>query len=245
MSEARPKIHFAALVSVALDSEMLPWWIPHYQALLLDSYTVFLHTCGDPWRDKIAADLLRRERFIVQPLHPDAVKTCGTPGAPDGLRKSCMEFFSSISDENDFLITADADEFQEWRESPREAVARGVSVVLGRLVDCYDENLHAPLVHQTLANSYPYRAEDLASHFNSFRLNQKKICMAPMKYPLEYSGSHEPRPGASLPPGVVTGPIDVLHYRWRANALDRVRGRSYWPDAALEKMKEFFSVPEV
>jgi len=245
MSEAkRPKIHFAALVGVEVDYDLLPWWIPHYRALGLDSYTVFLHECRNENRNIEALVLLKSAGFRVHPVPENALRESPAwPGAPDGVRRTLLGSFAKALHPDDYLVTADGDEIQEWEENPREAVARGVAVVLGQLIDRFDDTLHDAIPGKTLLESYPSEHPDLHSFFRKVSLVSKKICMAPASFPVEYSGSHDLTLGAKFPPRcTVSGTLRVLHFHWRKSAATRVRGRSYWSPEEISAMEQFFNV---
>ncbi len=246
MPKARPKIHFAALFGVAVDADLLHYWIPHYKALNLDSYSVFLHESKDPVLNAAVESRFIMEGFRVTMVPEGAVRNNPVcPGDPGiGVRSIIMEMVALSMDEKDYLITADADEFQQWTESPRATLERGVGVVLGDLIDCFDDTLHAPDPDKTLAENYPTEYFNLSSLWKEHPYNTKKICMSPARYPVDYSGSHEVKRHHHrvLPRVVVTGPIMVLHYRWRESALLRVMGRPNWPEQEIRFIKEFFGL---
>lgn len=240
-----PKIHFAALVGVEVDADLLPWWAPHYAAMGLDSYTVFLHESIFESKNRRAEDLLHALGYKVRRVPENALRESpDMPGCPDGVRKILMENFAASLHPKDFLITADGDEIQEWRELPREAVARGVSIMMGRLIDRFDDTLHNAIPGKSLEESFPGEHENLTTYFKKIPLTLKKICMAPANYPLEYSGSHAVKLGEfpNQPLYISSGPIRVLHYRWRETAYLRVKDRHYWLPEELEAMKKFFSI---
>jgi hypothetical protein len=236
------------MIGVAVDDDLFRYWIPHYKALKLDSYTAFLHESGDERRDAAAFSLFTAHGFRVTFVPKDALASNPIkPGSPDAVRRILLETFALALPNTDYIITADGDEFQEWMEAPHDALKRGVGLVLGEQLDCFDETLHAPDPEKSLDENYPIREYNVAARWRKVPLNQHKICMAPADYPVEYSGSHEVRLGhsARLFRLAASGPIDVLHYRWRESALLRVKGRSYWDDEDLNKMKAFFSVGDV
>lgn len=241
-----PKIHFAALVGVEVDADFLPWWAPHYAALELDSYTVFLHESRDEAKNEIAIRILSDIGFRVHGVPENALRDCpNMPGCPDGVREIILKTYAESLHPSDFLITADGDEIQEWTETPREVVARGISVVFGQLMDRFDDTLHDAFPGQSLDKSFPGAHPDLNGFFKETPLTQKKICMAPANYPVEYSGSHAVKFGYVSPKLLYsTGPIRVNHYRWRKSAARRVQGRHYWKPNEIAAMKKFFSVEE-
>lgn len=245
MLDAAPKIHFVSMVGVVVDEDLFPYWIPHYKALRLDSYTVFLHESGDERKDAAAFALFTKEGFRTTFVPKDALRLNPIkPGSPDAVRRILLETFALALPPTDYIITADGDEFQDWVELPSEAVKRGVGLMLGEQLDCFDDTLHAPDPKKSLDENYPIREYNVAARWRKVPLNQHKICMAPADYPVEYSGSHEVRLGYAgrFHRLAASGPIDVLHYRWRESVLRRVEGRSYWDDEDVSKMKAFFSV---
>lgn len=247
MSEAKyiPKIHFAALVGVDVDSDLLPWWIPHYREMHLDSYTVFLHESLDEEKNNQAEVLLVvLGGFNVRRVSENALRESPAwPGAPDGVRRTILGAFAKSLHPQDFLITADGDEIQEWEENPRDTAARGISVVLGQLIDRFDDSLHDAIPGKSLLESFPIEDENLHRYFRKVSLVSKKICMAPASYPVEYSGSHDLTLGEKFPPRcTVSGTLRVLHFHWRKSAASRVRGRSYWSVEEIATMEKFFQI---
>ncbi len=246
MTQAKrvPEIHFAALIGVDVDADFLPWWLPFYAALALDSYTVFLHESLYESRNREAETLIRKYGFSVRRVPENALRdNPDMPGCPEGVRRTLIKTFAATLHPNDFLITADGDEIQQWPENPHSVVKRGVTVMFGRMVDRYDDTLHNPYPGKTLEENYPGEIDDLHVYFNDFSLVQKKICMAPANFPVEFSGSHDFTQGEKIPSvAVYSGPIRVLHYRWRESAIRRVENRVYWKPESIAAMKKFFSV---
>lgn len=248
MSEAnrQPKIHFAALLGVEVDADMIPWWAPHYRALKLDSYTVFLHESPNERKNVGAESVLLDFGFAIRRVPENALRDFPVmPNCPDGVRRTLLKSFAESLPPRDFLVTADGDEIQHWQETPKEAVARGIEVVTGRLFDRFDDTLHQPVPGWTLEESFPGEHPDLHEYFKQEPLMQKKICMAPASFPVEYSGSHDFITVKGTHRNCfITGPIRILHYRWRASAIARVEGRYYWPAEEIAAMKRFFSVKD-
>lgn len=246
MLKARPKIHFASMVGIDFDSDLFSWWLPYYTAFRFDSYTAFLHSSSDTQLNLGTRNLFHEYNFKTVLLPENVVRTNKeAPGEPDPVRRALLEAHCKTLPESDFLITADADEIQDWPNHPRTYLERGIRIVLGEHVDCFDETLHAPRTDKTLDENYPIRARNLSELWRpEAPLNPRKICMAPVSYPVDFGGSHDIKRGCEAPYGLASGPIDVLHYRWRSSAFLRVKGRSYWPPHHLDFIRTFFSEAE-
>lgn len=163
-----------------------------------------------------------------------------------GVRSVIMDLVSLSMNPADYLITADGDEFQQWTESPQDTVGRGIGLVRGELIDCFDDSLHAPDPKKTLAENYPTEYFNLSSLWRGSPYNTKKICLSPARYPVDFSGSHEEKRHhhSVLPRVISTGPLTVLHYRWRESALRRVKNRPGWEEPEIKYVKEFFNVTD-
>lgn len=248
MTKAKSKIHFVALIGVAVDADIFAYWIPHYKALAFDSYSVFLHASPDVGESQKAEALFIDEGFRVTMLPEGSIRNNPVcPGDPGlGVRSIIMDLASLSMDEGDFIVTADGDEFQYWPEAPREMVARGIKLVTGNLIDCFDDTLHAPDPKKTLKENYPTEYFDLSALWKTNPYNMNKICLSPARYPVDFSGSHGlKRHHAEVAPTVfASGPIAVMHYRWRESALLRVKNRPGWPEHEIAFIKNFFSVVE-
>ncbi len=229
-----------------MDADLIPWWAPHYRALALNSYTVYLHQSVDENKNAEAEAALNGYGFAVVRVPEDTLRTSKLmPGCPDGVRRTYLKAHAESLPEDHYFITADGDEIQLWEEMPHAAVTRGIELVTGRLFDRYDDTLHAPVPGKPLEENYPGEHPDLHEHFKAEGLVQKKICMAPASFPVEYSGSHD----FIIKNGkhrscFMTGPLRILHYRWRDTTIKRVTGRYYWPQKEIDAMKTFFSVKD-
>ncbi len=249
MPEAgKSKIHFAAMVGVDFDADLFQYWIPHYKNLRFDSYSIFLHESLNPEANFKALKLFTSSGFRVTMLPEPTVRNNPVcPGDPGiGVRSVIMDLVSLSIPETDFLVTADGDEFQAWNETPHEAVARGIRLVTGRLIDCFDDTLHAPDPEKTLSENYPGEIFNLSANWKQFPYNTKKICLSPARFPVDFSGSHEvKRHHEDVTPRYVgSGPMNVYHYRWRESALKRVLNRPNWPLEEIASIKKFFQVGE-
>lgn len=250
MPKARPKIHFAAMIGILADQDLFSWWIPYYQSLKLDSYTVYLHETLDAELNLGSKLLFEKYGFTVVMLPEGVVRD--NPWMPNepgvGVRGHLMDALCLTYPKEDFFITADGDEIQEWPEHPRAYIERGIRIVLGEHVDCFDETLHAPSLEKTLDENYPIRFNNLSTLWRpkDDPLNPRKICMAPVRYPVDHTGSHDLKKEymTKSPFGLASGPINVLHYRWRETAFLRVKNRPNWPPEQLQFIKNFFSVAE-
>lgn len=250
MPEAKSKIHFATMVGIDVDSDLFSWWLPYYKSLKLDSYTAYLHSSLDENLNEGSKRLFQEYGFNVVMLPEGVVRDnairCNEPGI--GVRSFLFDALALTFPKQDFLVTADGDEIQEWPENPRSYIERGIRIVIGEHVDCFDETLHAPDTEKTLDENYPLRYNNLSTLWRpkDDPYNPRKICLAPVRYPVDYSGSHDVKKEFMLaaPRAVASGILNVLHYRWRHSAFLRVKNRPNWPEHEKSFIKNFFSVAE-
>lgn len=235
-------IHFASLYCVELDPDLRGHWTRHYLARNFDSYTVFLNTQSDN------RDLL----FETQDFFGDAgfcVRIATGPFGSGALRDSVLSEYASMLASNDFLVTADSDEFQAV---PADAYGR-YDVTNGGLRDCYADRLVPALDTQPLETQYPHRGnieakvkEALGDDCSRtwYPVTQKKICCARAGYDIDYQGSHRFRKktGVQHVEPVDADPqiYNVDHYTWRPGVLDRILSRAYNSPATAWYIWKFF-----
>jgi hypothetical protein len=239
------KIHFVAMVGVDVDIDIMPYWIRHYKSLNLDSYTVFLHLSKDEGKNMATSYNLQVQGFDLIYLPNNILEVNEKmKNAPDFVREKVLTDFIATLPKEDFVLNADGDEFQVWERNPHHDLERGVNVVIGNLVDCFDDTLHNPDYNLTLEENYPIRNENLSTFFKAEPCLTRKQCLFPVWYPVNLTGTHTVKLGVDWEKGrtIISGPIEVLHYRWRKEAINRVRGRKYWPQDEIEKMEAFFEV---
>jgi len=241
-------IRFVSFLGVDVDSDLLPYWISHYKKLRFDSYTVFLHQSLIPLKNDYAYDLLHDAGFDIRWIDHVALAPREDGQIPlDVAKVFHLENFAKQSHHKpDFLCVADGDEFQEWNRFPHEEIERGIGVVLGTLVDRFDDTLHNPREPLSLERNYPISHENLSSLFMDTPYLTLKYCMFPSAMPINYIGCHAVKLGQEWKGAgeFTTGPIEVKHYRWRKSVIERVKNRFYWSDESTKKVLEFFAPKE-
>jgi len=239
-----PKIHFVSFFGAGLDYDMLPYWLPHYESLGCDSYTVFLHLSKDPLLNKYVIAHFETYKFTVYPLPADVMEKQGGVNPLDVVKVSALESFAKNLPPEDFSLYADGDEIQIWNRLPREEVERGISIVIGDLVDRFDETLHPVDPFKTLHENYPMEHENLFQLVKDESHLTRKYCLYPSRFPINYIGNHAVKRGYDWkgPAPVTTGPIRIDHYHWRQSALERVQNRSYWSLEQIKATATFFGI---
>ena len=150
-----PRIHFVSLISIDFDVDLLPYFIPHYSDLECDNYCLFLHegknTDANLWAESAAREAGWKARFI-----PREASFGGGE-----LRRALFEKFRRAVKPDDYIISADADEFQIWKDSPREIGEAGYDIVLGRRIDRFNEKLCDIDFSLDLETNFPMENENL------------------------------------------------------------------------------------
>jgi len=231
------KIHFLSLVGVDYDLDLFPEWAEYYLSQKLDSYTVFLHRENGDISRNIISDY-KNAGFDVKTI--DGPFSCGCN------RSAYFRNFADNLPEGDFLITADADEFQAMdngsRIDYRDMLSR-YDVLWGLLEDRYAETLencyHDPFKQYTLIEEYtgePIKKLSIPHLGNGPKTDmvRTKILAAPAGAPVEYKGSHI----LKYVPGNYRIFMDckVIHFAWRENAARKLALKPYFPKENLEAM---------
>lgn len=97
------KIHFAAVIGIEYDLDLAEYWIRYYKKCGFDSYTVFLHH-----EDGAVPSCVFR-KYVNEGFNVHIVDGKFSDGK---LRMVHLQNFARNLDRHDFLVTADADEFQ-------------------------------------------------------------------------------------------------------------------------------------
>lgn len=234
-------IHFASFMNPNWDIDLLPHWIAHYKALELDTYTVYLHIpkCENDIASLSAKKMLEKRGFTVIFVNGDF-----RDGA---LRNETLTAFRLTLPQNDFLMTADSDEFQMWTKKPGEVMSNR-DVMTGFLMDVYDSSLHDANSYEGLTYQYPYRLRELErvifKDCPDPNLNYGKICIARAGVPVCFVGSHEINGDAGH--GLrVSSEVEILHFRWRTSVLNRLMAKTYYKLEHLNAIMDYFKVDKI
>jgi hypothetical protein len=231
-----PKIHFISLVSVDLDLDMLPYFLPHYNALGLDNYCLFLHEGKSPddnlWAESAAKDLGWKVRFV-----PRNASFCN-----GDLRKALFNKFQKAVPPTDYIMTSSGDELQNWTGSPYDFVSGDFDVILGLRFDRFSDSLRGINPEDELENIYPIQHPNLTKEIfpNKPRSNDK-IILSKAAVPVDFKKSTSllTKDTSNLK---VTGDISIYHYKWRDNIFNRLRERSDYTPDEIRSIKNFFEV---
>jgi len=230
-----PKIHFISLVSVDLDSEMLPYFLPHYAGFGLSNYVIFLHEgkskSDTAWSVEAAKSLGMKAKIIPQ----NASFQNGE------LKKVLFENFAKACSPEDYILTADADEIQHWNEAPVEYIQKDVDVVLGTRVDRFNDSLREIDPEEELETQYPFSHENLSRHLWPKRPRANhKIVLSRAKVPVQFEKSKTilgDGKGLNIADGVL-----IEHYKWRSNIFERLENRLGYAPNEIQSLKNFFEV---
>lgn len=238
------KIHFASLVGVDYDMDMMPYWIPYYLKAGFDSYTVVLHREHGDIPEGIQSDF-RNAGFKVRCA--DGPFTIGC------ARSAHLNNIANGLDDNDIFVTADADEFH--------ANNNGTPIDYREVLSCYDvlHGIHSDRYADTLEPcrmdpfvQYPYEEQYTGEYLKNIdipflknteppALWRSKIIAAPAGAVVEFKGSHCM---SEIPSNYnIRFGHKVIHFAWREAAVRKLALKSYY---SIENLKAVFNdvVPE-
>lgn len=238
------KFHFAALIGVDYELDIFDHWANYYLDMRFDTYTIFLH------REKgsIPNCLVKHVKdkgFMVE---------CFDGSHADGrLRGEVCRYHASKLPDNDFLITADGDEYQSCPGFPGAVkeippnyrlLEKHFDLITGFMSDRWGDSLEEsegdPFIQ------YPYEEtftgdiqKNVVPHFLNPDLwrqtRRTKILAARAGYKTGFEGSHlmsETPSNARIAEG-----FRVVHFAWRESARRKVAVKSYF---TLENLDEVY-----
>jgi hypothetical protein len=232
------KIHFAAVVAPDLDYDLMLKWVAHYYNLQLDSYTIFIHKEHDKKHPEVKS-YFDEFGFKVSYCHGDW---------QDGkLRANVLNGFNAALPENDYIMTADSDEFQMWpNDDVRHCLFHGeIDAIFGNVVDRYDKTLHSASNEGHLEDQFPYEIDSLENEFISSSntgMIRNHICVNKCKVPVCFVGSHDLNSALKNTGNqfFVRGGLKILHYKWRATIKEKLATKTYYSHNVDKKLKKFF-----
>lgn len=225
--------------------DLIHHWIRHYQAFDFDDYSVTLNSQKENFRALDEAySIFRAAGFSVS-------RNLGRFDAGK-LRRQIMNLYCSGFDKNDFIVTADSDEFQNVKENYRD-FASDYDIIYGKLVDRYDDTLHNADPDVPLSSQYPYAADLEKIIIKTFRLppgawiemRKEKVLCSRVNIPVAFGGSHCVYPSHTELFAYHPDIFDVYHYTWRESIIPRMCGRHYFNAAMIWYVKEFFGLEDV
>jgi hypothetical protein len=238
------KIHFAALLGVDYDMDLMPYWIPYYLDRKLDSYTIVLH------REK--GDI---PAGIISDFKNAGFRTycVNGPFNHGSVRRFHLNNIAHNFNPSDMLVTADADEFQSMPDGipvlecePIEyrIAAKHYDILHGLHEDRYADTLDNCITDPFI--QYPY-VENYTGEYNKVIINpflsattapalwRTKILAAPAGMTVEYKGSHCVRE-VNTTDRILFG-CRVIHFAWRESAARKLALKSYF---SIESLKEVY-----
>ena len=247
-------IHFAAFFGVEFDLDIMPFWIEHYKKAGFDSYHIFLHKESGEIGSEIKTRF-KHEGFSIE--------TVDGPYSHGILQKLHFNLYADKLPPDDFLVIADADEFQsEPGAGPLQAgtdlfigppapslipyreLLKHVDIVTGFMVDRYTHRLET--CYMNPFRQYPYEqypADKILDNFTppEFRKTEwphtrrTKVLAARAGYEVAYEGSHclMQVPEKAL----FAEDYRVYHFAWRESAKKKVAIKAYYTQ---ENCKEIF-----
>lgn len=234
------KIHFACLFGVDFETDILPYWLKHYAAMKFDSYKVFLHREKGRIDDSLQ-ETFRNAGFSIECL-------TGMPHANGLLRMTAMDNYTATLPPEDFLVTADADEFHliDYRD-----VLREYDIVMGYLHDHYADKLEACRMDPFV--QYPHTEEftgELLKNFSPPYLRntvwahtrRTKVLAARAGEEVHFGGSHSMK---AVPfDAAILDNVKVHHFAWRESARRKLAVKSYYFKENLDEMFNGNTPPE-
>ena len=238
-------IHFTAFFGVEFDLDIMPFWVEHYKKALFDSYHVFLHKESGEIGSNIK-NLFRHHGFSFE--------TVDGPYGHGILQKLIFGQYADRLPRDDFLVIADADEFQSSpgnpplkagddlyigppaaEQVPYRELLRHVDIVSGFMVDRFTHRLETCYIDPF--RQYPYEefpANEILNNFTppGFRraewpyTRRTKILAARAGYEVAREGNHCMM---QVPKDAqIAEGYKVYHFAWRESAKRKLVKKAYY-----------------
>jgi hypothetical protein len=238
-------IHFAAFFGVEFDLDIMPFWIEHYKKAGFDSYHVFLHR----ETGEIGSNIKTQFKH-----HGFSFETVDGPYGHGILQKLVLGRYVDTLPPEDFLVIADADEFQSAPGNPPFKAGDGlyigppattlipyrellqhVDIVTGFMVDRFTHRLETCYIDPF--RQFPYEefpANEVLNNFTPPRFHRAewpltrrtKVLVARAGYEVAYEGSHCL---LQVPQGAqIAEMYKVYHFAWRESAKKKLVKKAYY-----------------
>jgi hypothetical protein len=248
-------IHFAAFFGVEFDLDILPFWLEHYKKCYFDSYHVILHRESG----EIGSNI--KMQFKNQGF---SIALADGPYGAGILQKLHLGPYADTLPPDDFLVIADADEFQSEAGPdplkvgdnlfvgppapamiPYHELLKHVDIVTGFMVDRYAHRLET--CYMNPFRQYPYEEPDANDILKAFSPPQyrstewpmtrrTKVLVARAGYHVAYEGSHC-MTQVSANAQIAEG-YKVYHFAWRDSAKNKLVKKAYY---SKENCSELFN----
>jgi hypothetical protein len=235
------------MFGVDYELDLYPWWSRFYLSAGFDSYRIFLH------RERGVISAQVREQFVRDGFE---VETVGGPQGNGMLRKLLMKKYAESLPPDDFLVTADADEFQfmpfpagktptltQNIVIPYRDLFNYYDVLQGWMIDRYSDRLEA--CYEDPFVQYPDEEEvtkeilkivvpPFLNRTTWPHTRRTKILAARCGADIAYEGSHCMRAVPSN--AAVMEDFRVLHFAWRESAKRKAAVKSYFNQRNLDEI---------
>lgn len=248
------KIHFLAFIGVEYDMDLMPFWIPFYVDRKFDTYKVFLHR-EEGQIDPEIINHFRQAGF--------SVKTCNGPYGHGLLQKLVFDNYVKTLPPEDFVVVADADEFQSspniaaqpsllenvftGPHSPIPVDYRGLlkfyDIITGFMVDRYSDKLENCCMNPFSQYPYeePFTREILKAFYPPYlhlsewpHTRRTKILAARAGSSVAYEGSHCMIEAPEKANIAVN--FRVYHFAWRKASKQKIIKKCYYTQATCKEI---------
>ena len=223
------------MFGVEYELDLAPFWIKQWMDKRLDSYRIFLHKeTGDIAREVV--DIFTGSGFSVERIDG--------PHSDGKLRGLALSYHAGTLPPEDFLVTADADEFHFV---DHRRLAEKCDIASGFLADRYADATDVETALQACRydpmKQYPCEEDFTRDLMKGFAppfiktewpvVKRTKILMARAGHKVSYTGSHCMLETPSS--AVISGDHKVTHFAWRESAKRKIACKSYFKKENLDE----------
>lgn len=242
------KINLVSLIDPALDIDLMPFWISHYQKALLDRYIVFIH--HKPGLNDCQCD--QAEVMLESAGWEHRRARWGSDRLLTSLQRSTIDSVRATMGPDDIVVAPDSDEFHNIADYRRHSeTLHEASLLAGVFEDRWDSTLHCAVPGIPLEIQYPLRGdiyEAAACRYARSNdpnwktyINRTKAIAFKNKMVIDTGGTH-------VPPGMLDTlhekPVLVRHYSWRRGFVGRMLAKGYHPLWFIAALLQMFGVSE-
>ena len=230
----RPRIHLACLFGLH-DKDLLPHWMKHYARYAFDTMTIFFHAPGMNEEQREGYAQMARENGF------DALFASFGFFASGSGRAYVMEHMKRLLPKDDYLVTADSDEFHVMDPATYRDIILDHEAVTGNNRDRWDEKLHYAKEDAPLERQFPSFGDIMAAYQKKQTVNvTDKVMACRVSVAVDFTGSH--RIIEKTAPRNIYGGQAVDHYRWRPCVLDSFKDKFYYRLSDMRNIMDIFGM---
>jgi hypothetical protein len=153
-----------------------------------------------------------------------------------------MEHMAGLLPPDDYLVTADSDEFHCMDPATYRDIILDHEAVTGNNTDRWSTKLRYA-DESALERQFPFSGDIMGVHNKKQTVNvTEKVLACRAGIAVDFTGSHKIVAASPPPPHRIYGGCVVNHYRWRPCVLDSFRDKFYYRLSDMQNIMDIFGM---